>query len=58
MLYIGRERDVKSFFVFKLCFLVAMENVLEKEIVIFDEIVFPQMPLLKRDGLQCPSVVN
>lgn len=67
ILYIGRGRDLRSFF-FRLStmFLVAMENVLKRNCDIwwdfffsfFFFFFFPQMPLLKRDSLQCPSAVN
>lgn len=58
-MYIGRGRDLRSFFVFnRLCSLLPW-RMFKKEIVIFDEISFPSlMPLLERDNLQCPSAVN
>lgn len=49
------------FFVFKLCFLVAMENVFERNCDIWWDsffVFFPQMPLFKRDSLQCPGALN
>lgn len=57
ILYRGRGRDLRSFFVFKTMFLIAMENVLKRNCDIWWDF-FPQMPLLKRDSLQCPCAVN
>lgn len=48
-------------FVFKLCFLVAMENVFKRNCDIWWDsffVFFPQMPLFKRDSLQCPGALN
>lgn len=58
---LGTRGGFFFFFVFKLCFLVAMENVFEINCDIWWDsffVFFPQMPLFKRDSLQCPGALN
>lgn len=54
ILYIGRGRDLRSFFV-----PVCHGECFKKKLWYLMSFVFsPQLPLLKRDSLQCPSAVN
>lgn len=67
ILYIGRGRDLRSLFVFKLMFLVAMENVFcffFKNKLSYMLRHPPKMPLLKKKrkkkgtACKCPAVLN
>lgn len=67
ILYIGRGRDLRSFFFSSFdyvpgchgeCFKKKLWYLMRFLFFFFFFFFFPQMPLLKRDSLQCPSAVN